>query len=229
MEDLTASDAFVPRGLGSLPTAKRLPRAIGLAALEVRSPTPRTVLLHPKYSPRAIRTIRRCCGSRPRLTLGAAMLLVENLPQPVGLVASGDASARASRMQREASRHVECRRMAAARSRWPEPVYSIMNSHCYRRWVACLLLFAPGACLFAGRRKCFPGPSGPGARRDQPFSLRHRADQARGMATAADPRPGGYAQPAVVRYAGHGADRRCPLGRMGTSVFCRRATSWPPG
>ncbi len=51
------------------------------------------------------------------------MLLVENLSQPVGLVASGDASALASRTQRDASRHVECRRMAAARSRWPEPVY----------------------------------------------------------------------------------------------------------
>ena len=60
-----------------------------------------------------------------RLTLAAAMLLVENLPQPVGLVASGDASARESRLQRDASRRVQCRRMAAAMSRWPEPVFQL--------------------------------------------------------------------------------------------------------
>ncbi len=50
------------------------------------------------------------------------MLLVENLSQPVGLVASGDVSAQASRTQRDPSRRVDRRRMTAAWSRWREPV-----------------------------------------------------------------------------------------------------------
>ena len=84
------------------------------------------------------------------------MLLVENLPQPVGLIVSGNASARESRLQMGPSRRVQRRGMTAALSRWPEPVYSNMNSNCYRYWIACLLLLAPGARLLPAAESAAP-------------------------------------------------------------------------
>jgi hypothetical protein len=53
------------------------------------------------------------------------MLLVENMPQLVWLVESGEADAREARLQLEASRRAECRYLAAALSRWPESVFQL--------------------------------------------------------------------------------------------------------
>lgn len=35
-----------------------------------------------------------------------------------------------------------------------------MNSNCYRRWIACLLFFAPGACLLPAAESASPAPTG---------------------------------------------------------------------
>ena len=48
------------------------------------------------------------------------MLLVENLPQPIGRVDIGQANAREARLQLESPRRVQCRRIAAAVSRRAE-------------------------------------------------------------------------------------------------------------
>jgi hypothetical protein len=53
------------------------------------------------------------------------MLLVEKLPQPVGLIVSGNASARESRLEMRTSRRMQRRWMIAVLSRWPEPLFQI--------------------------------------------------------------------------------------------------------
>jgi hypothetical protein len=51
------------------------------------------------------------------------MLLVENLPQPAGLIVSGEASARENRLQWGTSHRIQRRRASAALSSRPEPVF----------------------------------------------------------------------------------------------------------
>jgi hypothetical protein len=51
------------------------------------------------------------------------MLLVENLPQPAGLIVSGEASA--SCLQLGTSHRVQRRRMSVALSGRPEPVFQL--------------------------------------------------------------------------------------------------------
>jgi hypothetical protein len=58
-------------------------------------------------------------------TLAAAMLLVENLPQPVWLMDSGKADVREAGLQREASCVAQCRWAAVPLSRWPESVFQV--------------------------------------------------------------------------------------------------------
>jgi protein involved in polysaccharide export with SLBB domain len=76
------------------------------------------------------------------------MLLVESLPQPVGLSVSGDASARKRRLPRQG--------MTAAVSRWLEPLFSTMNSNCYRHWIACLSLLVLGAGVLPAAESASP-------------------------------------------------------------------------
>jgi hypothetical protein len=61
----------------------------------------------------------------PRLTFAPAMWWAENLPQPVRLVESGQANEQEARLQLEAWRGVQCRRIVAASSRWPELVFQL--------------------------------------------------------------------------------------------------------
>jgi hypothetical protein len=61
----------------------------------------------------------------PRLTVTEAMFWVENLPQPVRLVESGQANEHEARLQLEAWRGAQCRRIVAALSRWPELVFQL--------------------------------------------------------------------------------------------------------
>jgi hypothetical protein len=50
------------------------------------------------------------------------MLLVTNLPQPVGLTDNGNANAREARSQLEASRRAQRQGLTASRSHWLESV-----------------------------------------------------------------------------------------------------------
>ena len=106
---------------------------------------------------------------------------------------------------------------------------SIMNSNCFRRWIACLLLFAPGACFLPAAESASPAPTALAGGRDQPFSFGHGPDQTRRLAGAADSGPGGYAESAVVRHAGHGADGGAHRPGRAHQLPCRRATSLAAG
>lgn len=53
------------------------------------------------------------------------MLLVENLPQPVGLVAYGNANAREAHLPEKVSRRARRRGMVAGLSQWPESVFQL--------------------------------------------------------------------------------------------------------
>ncbi len=53
------------------------------------------------------------------------MLLMENLLQPAGLILSGNAGARESRLRQASSRGLERRRMEATVSGKPEPVIQV--------------------------------------------------------------------------------------------------------
>jgi hypothetical protein len=53
------------------------------------------------------------------------MLLVENLPQPVGRANIGQAIACEGRLQLESPRRVQCRQIAAGLSRWTELVFQL--------------------------------------------------------------------------------------------------------
>jgi hypothetical protein len=53
------------------------------------------------------------------------MLLVENVPQPLWLVGSGEADARKARLHVEASRRTQCRWVAAAVGLWSESVFQL--------------------------------------------------------------------------------------------------------
>jgi hypothetical protein len=53
------------------------------------------------------------------------MLLVENLPQPSGLISSGEASARESRLQCQVSRRLQCRTVTAALSGRLKPLIHV--------------------------------------------------------------------------------------------------------
>jgi hypothetical protein len=53
------------------------------------------------------------------------MLLVENVPQPKGLIVNGDASAPESRMQMGISPHLPRGGMTAGRNRRPELLFKI--------------------------------------------------------------------------------------------------------
>jgi hypothetical protein len=61
----------------------------------------------------------------PQARIASAMLLVENLPQPVGRANIGQAIACEGRLQLESPRRVQCRQIAAGLSRWTELVFQL--------------------------------------------------------------------------------------------------------
>ncbi len=54
-----------------------------------------------------------------------AMLLVENLPQPEGLIVSGNARERKSRLQAGVLCRLPRHGVTVASDRWPEPVFHL--------------------------------------------------------------------------------------------------------
>ena len=82
-------------------------------------------VMHPKYSPRGRPYNPVLLVELAAVRVSAAMLLVENLPQPVGLVASGQVKAREAGLQLKASRAAQRRGIAAVLCQWPEPVFQL--------------------------------------------------------------------------------------------------------
>ena len=85
------------------------------------------------------------------------MLLAEKLPQPAGLADSGQASECEARLQLEASCCAQRRTDHRSLDSLDGTCISTMNSNCLRRWIACLLLLAPGAGLLPAAESESPG------------------------------------------------------------------------